>query len=179
MVPCRRWYKQWFAAPLEILIVWQAFGGLALAAPQAEVEQNKSNAANTLVLRGLDKISGQTTDIVAPIGKQVTFATLQITARYCYSTPPSQTPQTVAFLQIDEYRPDQSPRRVFSGWMYASNPGLNGMDHPLYDVWVIHCRSSTPSEAPSAVASVAPIKVKPPDSTDNEAPILLPEDAGR
>ena len=67
------------------------------------------------------------------------FATLTITARYCYSTPPSETPETSAFVQIDDHRPDQGAKRVFSGWMYASSPGLNGMQHPLYDVWVISC----------------------------------------
>ena len=97
------------------------------------------------MLRGLDKITGRPTDIVAPIGKPVQFATLTITARYCYSTPPSETPETAAFVQIDDHRPDQSEKRVFSGWMYASSPGLNGMEHPLYDVWVINCSNGAPT----------------------------------
>jgi len=132
----------------------------------------------TLVLRGLDKITGRPTDIIAPIGKPVTFKTLTITARYCYSTPASETPETAAFLQIQDHRPDQSERRVFSGWMYASSPGLNGMEHPLYDVWVIDCRAGeTPSLA--TVAASAPVKVKSPDSSDKEAPPVLPEGAGQ
>jgi hypothetical protein len=178
----RSWFRQWSAAFLTTLLVAQSFGGLAtsaLAAPQARAGQNGSTATNTLILRGLDKISGQPSNIIAPIGKQVSFATLKIIARYCYSTPPTETPQTVAFLQIDDDRPDQPPRRVFSGWMYASNPGLNGLDHPLYDVWVVACRSSTPREAPSAIASIAAAAVGAPDSADNEAPVVLPENAGQ
>jgi len=178
----RRSFRKWNSVPLEMLLVAQALAVLAtgaIAAPQAEVAQNRSNATNTLILRGLDKISGQPSDIVAPIGKQVSFATLKITARYCYSTPPTETPQTVAFLQIDDYRLGQTPKRVFSGWMYASNPGLNGLDHPLYDVWAVSCRSSTPREAPSAVASIAPAPVGSPDSADKKASVLLPEDAGQ
>ena len=95
-----------------------------------------------LLLRGLDKITGRPTNIAAPIGKPVQFATLTITARFCYSTPPSETPETAAFVQIDDHRPDQPARRVFSGWMYASSPGLNGVEHPLYDVWVISCNNA-------------------------------------
>ena len=65
------------------------------------------------MLRGLDKITGRPTNIVAPIGKPVQFATLTITARYCYSTPPSETPETAAFVQIDDHRPDQSAEAGF------------------------------------------------------------------
>jgi hypothetical protein len=132
-----------------------------------------------LVMRGLDKITGRPTDIIAPIGKPVQFATLTITARYCYSTPASETPETAAFVQIDDHRPDQSQRRVFSGWMYGSSPGLNGMEHPLYDVWVITCRTNAPGAAPAAVASTAPVKVLSPDSSDKEGLTALPEDAGQ
>src|SRR5580704_3192578 len=139
-----------------------------------------SNGPMILLLRGLDKITGRPTDIVAPINKPVHFATLTITARYCYSTPPSETPETAAFVQIDDHRPDQSARRVFSGWMYASSPGLNGMEHPLYDVWAISCNTNAPGATPKpAIASTAPVKVAAPDSSDKEAPVALPEDAGK
>jgi hypothetical protein len=151
----------------------------APVAQQAPDTKNSPATTDTLILRGLDKISGQPTDIVAPIGRQVAFATLRITARFCYTTPPSDPPETVAFLQIYDDRPGQPPRRIFSGWMYASRPDLNGLDHPIYDVWVIKCRMSMPSEAPAAVAAAQPTEVSSPDSTDNEAPVPLPEDAGK
>ncbi len=131
----------------------------------------------TLMLRGLDKITGRPSDITAPIGKPVTFATLTITARYCYSTPPSEPPETSAFVQIEDHRPDQPARKVFSGWMYASSPGLNGMEHPLYDVWVISCRGGT--SAPTTVASSGPAKVAAPDSSDKEKAVALPAGAGQ
>jgi hypothetical protein len=130
-----------------------------------------------LVLRGLDKITGRPTVITAPINQPTKYATLTITARYCYSTPQSETPETSAFVQIDDARPDQPARRVFSGWMYASSPGLNGMQHPLYDVWVITCRTNAPGEV-KAVASTAPVRAKSPTagaSTDDT--VDLPADA--
>jgi hypothetical protein len=134
----------------------------------------------TLLMRGLDKITGRPTNIVAPVGKPVHFATLTITARYCYSTPASETPETAAFVQIQDHRPDQSERSVFSGWMYGSSPGLNAMEHPLYDVWVITCNATAPGAAPpGAMVSTAPVKVLAPDSSDKEQTEALPAEAGR
>ncbi len=130
-------------------------------------------------MTGLDKITGRPTRIVAHLNQSVEFATLTIKARYCYSTPASETPETSAFLQIDDHRPDQAERRVFSGWMYASSPGLNAMQHPLYDVWVISCSANEPGQTRATVASSGPVRVLSPDSSDTEKPTELPEGAGQ
>jgi hypothetical protein len=165
-------------------------GGIALAAPSPKpakpapvkpaqpVKPPAPKGPLTLIMRGLDKITGRPTTLLVPIGKSVQFATLTVTARYCYSTPPTETPETAAFVQIDDHRPDQPQRRIFSGWMYASSPGLNGLQHPLYDVWVITCRAVAPGE----VVTIGPTKsAKPvsPDAPDTEKPIALPEDASQ
>ena len=131
-----------------------------------------------LMMRGLDKITGRPTSITAPIGKKVAFATLTITARFCYSTPASETPETAAFVQIEDHRPDQSARQIFSGWMYGSSPGLNAVEHPLYDVWVISCNNA-PAPAVAANTSTAPVRVAAPDSSDKEGIQALPEGAGQ
>ncbi len=128
-----------------------------------------------LQIKALNKITGKAIVLAAPLNKPVKFATLTITARTCYSTPASETPETSAFLQIDDDRPDQSHTRAFSGWMYASSPGLNSLQHPLYDVWVISCVSG---QVPTAVAQ-APVKVVSPNAGANEAMPTLPEDAGQ
>ena len=148
-------------------------------APPAPPQPLANAPGTTLMLRGLDKITGKPTNIAAPIGKPVQFATLTITARYCYSTPGSETPETSAFIQIDDHRPDQKERRVFSGWMYASSPGLNGMQHPLYDVWVINCSNGAPNSPVAAMSSTAPVKVASPDSSDKDKIEPLPAEAGR
>jgi hypothetical protein len=131
-----------------------------------------------LELKALDKITGKAIVLMAPLNKPVQFATLTITARTCYSTPPSETPETSAFLQIDDRRPDQSARRAFSGWMYASSPGLNSLQHPLYDVWVISCIASAPGQQ-APVAATAPVRPVSPNAGANEAMPTLPEDAGQ
>jgi hypothetical protein len=132
-----------------------------------------------LVMTGLDKITGRPTRIVAHLNQPVEFATLTITAHYCYSTPQSETPETSAFLQIEDHRPDQPRREVFSGWMYASSPGLNGLQHPLYDVWVISCSANVPGQTRPTVASMGAVKVRSPDSSDKEGLTALPEGAGQ
>ena len=153
----------------------------SLAAPQTASTSEHAVAASpskpVLMMRGLDKITGRAFDIVAPLNTPVKFATLMITARYCYSTPASETPETAAFVQIEDDRPDKPRKPVFSGWMYASSPGLNGMQHPLYDVWVIFCKTSAPGTAAPVIASRAPVRVKSPDATDSEAATALPEGA--
>ena len=159
-------------------------GAPAQAAPAAPASDAPAapptppQGGTQLMLRGLDKITGRPTAITAPIGKPVRFATLTITARFCYSTPASETPETTAFVQIDDHRPDQPGRRVFSGWMYGSSPGLNAVEHPLYDVWVISC-NNVPAAAVASNTSTAPVKVKAPDSSDKEGIQALPEGAGQ
>lgn len=142
-----------------------------------EIPPAAPQGGSALLLRGLDKITGRPTNITAPIGKQVKFATLTITARFCYSTPASETPETAAFVQVEDHRPDQAARKVFSGWMYASSPGLNGVEHPLYDVWVISCNNTVPTV--TASVSTAPVKVQAPDSSDKEQVQKLPEGASQ
>jgi hypothetical protein len=152
------------------------------AAPGADIAalppQISPKGGTELELRGLDKITGRPTNITAPVGKPVRFATLTIMVRFCYSTPQSETPETTAFVQIEDHRPDQPARRVFSGWMYGSSPGLNGVEHPLYDVWVISCNNA-PVQAVASNNSTAPTKVKAPDSSDKEGIQALPEGAGQ
>jgi hypothetical protein len=147
------------------------------ATPQPEAPSGPPAHA-VLEIRALDKVTGKASIIMAPLNTPVHFATLTITARSCYSTPPSETPETSAFLQISDHRPDQPERRVFSGWMYASSPGLNSMQHPLYDVWAIACITNAPGQVP-AVAAVAPVKAVSPNAGANEAMPALPADAGQ
>ena len=158
-----------------------ATGPAVAPAPAADAPQQPSappQGGSVLLMRGLEKITGRPTNITAPVGKPVTFATLTITARFCYSTPPNETPETAAFVQIEDHRPDQSARKIFSGWMYGSSPGLNAVEHPLYDVWVISCNNNAAAVV-TANANNNVSKVKAPDSSDKEGLQALPEGAGQ
>jgi hypothetical protein len=143
------------------------------AAPQSPLAEAKPDAhgiKRMAVLRALDKITGRTTDINAPAGVPVRYGSLIITAQYCYTVPPEQPPDTTAFLQIDESKRGQQVQRLFSGWMFASTPALNALEHPTYDVWVITCKTEEPVKA----AAVPPPKAVPAAPARSAAPPAAP-----
>lgn len=145
----------------------------------AEAVRGKDGIKRMAILRGLDKITGQSAVIEAPVGVPVRYATLTITSEYCYSTPSSETPEAIAFLEIVDHRPDRPAQQVFSGWMWASSPSLNAMQHPLYDVWVISCKTNEPGQASPPVASTAPVKPVSPNKGATDEAVQLPEGAGQ
>lgn len=102
-----------------------------------------------VVLRALDKVTARTEDLYIPIDETARYGTLKIRPRKCLKRPPEETPETSSFLEITEVNEGLEPVRLFSGWMFASSPALNALEHSVYDVWVIDCRTSVP-EAPEA-----------------------------
>ena len=112
-------------------------------------------ALSVAVLQGLDKTTARVSTVEAPIGNAVRFGTLVITARSCVKKPPEEPPDTAAFLEIDEARPQGEQatdvQHLFSGWMFAESPSLSTLEHPVYDVTVLDCKTETGSSAkPSA-----------------------------
>ncbi len=101
---------------------------------------------NTAVLQTLDKVTARTTTIDVPIGATYDFGTLEIIPRACDKKPPEETPESAAFLDIYEKRPDEPVVGIFRGWMFASSPAISALEHPVYDVWVIDCKNSSASE---------------------------------
>ena len=97
----------------------------------------------TAVFEGLDKITGRTISFEVAINETVQFGTLQITPRVCYSRPPTEAPQTDAFAQVDQIDEKKNLKRIFSGWMFADSPGLHGIEHPIYDIWLTGCKGGT------------------------------------
>ena len=102
---------------------------------------------NIALLQGLDKITARISTFEAPVGELVRFGTFEITVRACNKRPPEETPESAAFLEILDARPDSPPAPLFTGWMFASSPALSAVEHPVYDVWVIDCRNASISEA--------------------------------
>jgi len=98
-------------------------------------------------LQGLDKITARVSKFEAPVGTPVHFGTLLIRVRDCEKNPPEETPESAAFLEIDEVRPGEVNLRVFSGWMFASSPALSALEHPVYDVNLLDCRAASESAA--------------------------------
>ncbi|MBM3571799.1 MAG: DUF2155 domain-containing protein [Alphaproteobacteria bacterium] len=96
--------------------------------------------AQVAVLQGLDKISARVSTFEAPIGQPVRFGTLAIVARVCRKRPPEETPESTAFVEINDLKPGEAVVTLFRGWMFASSPAVSALEHPVYDVWVVDCR---------------------------------------
>ena len=112
----------------------------------------------TAVFSGLDKITGRIISFDVAINETVQFGALQVTPRVCYSRPPTETPNTDAFVEVDEVTLQGEIKRIFTGWMFAASPGLHAVEHPIYDVWVTNCKGG---QSP-AVADVPPEAPKQP-----------------
>jgi hypothetical protein len=121
------------------------------------------------VFTGLDKITGRTIAFEASAGETVQFGTLQITERACFTHPATEAPQTTTFVEVDEVSAGNQYKRIFSGWMFAASPGLHGIEHPIYDIWLTNCEGegkleggSEVSQAPApAEAAQAPAEASP------------------
>jgi hypothetical protein len=94
----------------------------------------------TAVFSGLDKITGRITSFDVAVNETVQFGALQVTPRACYSRPPTETPQTDGFVEVDEVTLKGEIKRIFTGWMFAASPGLHAVEHPIYDVWLTDCK---------------------------------------
>lgn len=112
---------------------------LGLGLCGAALGQLKTNNANGAILRGLDKFSGKVVDIEIPAGSTVRFERLNITLTECRFPAGNPAGNAYAGLQVTEIGREGV---VFSGWMIASAPALNAMEHARYDVWVIRCKTS-------------------------------------
>jgi hypothetical protein len=137
--------------------------GQALPAPNDEVvvAPPKQRIVNqTAVFSGLDKITGRIISFDVTIDETVQFGALRLTPRACYTRPPSEMPNTDGFIEVDEITLQGEVKRIFTGWMFAASPGLHGIEHPIYDVWLTDCKSDNPqvvsTEPTPAAAQPAP-----------------------
>ncbi|MGN6573543.1 MAG: DUF2155 domain-containing protein [Pseudolabrys sp.] len=112
-------------------------------AEEVVVEPPPQRIANpTAVFSGLDKITGRIISFDVAINETVQFGALQVTPRVCYSRPPTETPNTDSFVEVDEVTLQGEIKRIFTGWMFAASPGLHAVEHPIYDVWLTDCKGA-------------------------------------
>jgi len=124
------------------------------------------------VFAGLDKITGRIISFDVAIDETVQFGALQVTPRACYTRPPTEAPNTNAFLEVDELTLQGEVRRIFTGWMFAASPGLHAVEHPIYDVWLKDCKAPAVASAPEvdtpeAAPAKAPARAKAPPRSPN------------
>ena len=115
-----------------------ALAGLTtvLAAGPARAQRIDNAVA---VFAALDKVTAKISRLEVPLNQTVTFGALKITPRVCYSRAPTEPPKTTSFVEVEETQLDGKEKRIFSGWMFADSPGLNAVEHPVFDVWLTDC----------------------------------------
>lgn len=125
------------------VVLWASLGMLfPLAASAIE--------GDTVVLQGLDKVTARVSTFEVRIGETVRFGTLEIQPRFCDRAPPEEPPESKVFLDIYEARAGEPRADLFHGWMFASSPALNSLEHPVYDVWVLDCKRTQEVVPPPA-----------------------------
>ncbi|MBN9057326.1 MAG: DUF2155 domain-containing protein [Rhizobiales bacterium] len=117
-----------------------AAAGLAMAPVAAKAARIENPVA---VFSGIDKITGRITSFDVYIGETVQFGALQVTPKVCYSRDDTEAQSITSFVEVDEITLDRKIRRIFTGWMFADSPGLNAVEHPVYDVWLTECKTKS------------------------------------
>lgn len=118
---------------------------IAVAGSAARAERIENGVA---IFAALDKVTARISKLEVPLNSTVKFGSLKVTPRVCYSRPPTEQPKTTSFVEVEEVQLDNSEKRLFTGWMFAESPGLNAVEHPVFDVWLTKCeKPARPSMA--------------------------------
>ncbi len=123
--------------------------GLAAALlPGAATAQRFEN--QVAIFAALDKVTARISKLEVELNKTTTFGSLKVTPRVCYSRAPDEPPKTTTFVEVEETMLDGQQKQLFSGWMFAESPGLNAVEHPIFDVWLTGCAQPTSSRPTTA-----------------------------
>lgn len=110
---------------------------LALTAPALAQDWVPRRVAE---IQALDKVTARVTVLRATLGEPARFGTLTIMLRACQARPADEVPDAAAWMEITDSRAAPGAPPAFRGWMFAENPALNMLEHPVYDLRVLSCR---------------------------------------
>ncbi|WP_172271383.1 DUF2155 domain-containing protein [Caulobacter sp. RHG1] len=129
---------------------------VAETAPAKPVEAAKRGRYTIAILQALDKVTTETMRFEVPVGQPIRYKTLIFTVRACETAASDEiAPETSAYVVVDTQPKAQAGRaappgrQVYKGWMYASTPSLNPLQHPVYDAWLIACKQAAPVAPPA------------------------------
>jgi hypothetical protein len=137
-------------------------GDEVVSEPPAQKIANKKASFS-----GLDKITGRIINFDEDLGETVQFGALRVKTDACYTRPATEAANTDAFVEVDEITLQGEVKRIFSGWMYAASPGLHGVEHPIYDIWLTDCKGP---ETTIVSAQPDPAKQVPPPAQKRPPP---------
>jgi len=117
----------------------QALGGHTALAQRFENQ--------VAVFAALDKVTARISKLEIPLNQAAEFGSLKVTPRVCYSRAPDEPPKTSTFVEVEEAMLDGQKKKLFAGWMFAESPGLNAVEHPIFDVWLTGCNQPISSRS--------------------------------
>ena len=112
----------------------------AATASSAHAQRIENQVA---VFAALDKVTARISKLEVPLNQTAEFGSLKVTPRACYSRPATEQPKTSSFVEVDEKELEGDTKPVFTGWMFAESPGLNAVEHPVFDIWLTGCTKPT------------------------------------
>ena len=124
--------------------------GFALPASAADLE------GSSALLRSVDKITGRTQTMEIPAGEAKRMGDLKITLHRCLKKPPEEMPENAAFLSVEEQKRSDDSKVVFNGWMFSSNPAISAMEHPIWDIWVLECKTPQITDPATDIQNTQP-----------------------
>jgi len=134
----------------------------AAAVPEEEATEEKTDVEKVVepdvplprqrrrvaIVEAIDKITAERMRFEVVVGgRPVRFNdSLIFSARACEVAANNElVADAIAYLDIS-LQPKgtavaSEPRQIFRGWMFASTPGISGLQHPIYDAWVVGCKA--------------------------------------
>ena len=101
-------------------------------------------------IRALDKTTGEVRDITLSDNETARFGYLSIGLAECRHPDDNAAGEAYAYLTITEEAAPSDP--LFQGWMIASSPALNAMDHARFDVWILRCQVAADAASTEATS---------------------------
>ena len=125
----------------------QAKARVSPITPEPTAPPNRRPRFPVAILQALDKVTAESMRFEAPVGQPIRYHNLVFTVRSCETTTPDEpTEDAIAFVEVEAQTPNPghataSLRNVFKGWMFAAEPSVNPLQHPVYDAWLIACKA--------------------------------------
>lgn len=96
-------------------------------------------STNAALMQAMDKVTGRVNKIIVPVKGETSFGDFSLVLRACKKRPAEETPENFAFIDVTDKSFGAEEYNIFRGWIISSTPGINAIEHPIYDVWLLEC----------------------------------------
>ncbi len=112
----------------------------------SDINADPTRFSSYAQIQVLNKTTAKSSNLEVKVGNKIRFSSLDIAVRKCWQAPLDQRPESkilidVAEINVDKDSGKEKENRIFYGWIFASSPSLSGVEHPIYDIVAISCKS--------------------------------------